>query len=392
MSRNVHDVLFGVGIAIPLLFFFHVFFVSINEAYELFMADFVQVIYDVIVFVFNIEFLWKSLIAVILGYFVFSLFQAAMQVQYVQKPYPDKSPTARAPLAMITILTLIVILFGIFSFFQTQTVFSDLSSLPFKDLSLYAQQGFWELIIIFAMGYMISLLVVSHLHQKMSPHRTLFFLILIFLAQLVLIKLFNLHKLFVLQSVFGLKDQRLVADGALLLMLITPILLILHVYGKIRREVILQVQFWGLLAVMVFFHLMPVDWLTTTVYPTQYYENDTAYKDYSYLLINAYDNVSYWPELMAEFQEVRPPRPQDYHWGPYKFICVPGIRTESEFTSHTGYLEQKYSNFSEKISLRYVGRFHLGEYRAYRFLKEHETEVQTFEAFLQDYCEKYSTK
>jgi hypothetical protein len=224
----------GLIITLPILAIFNKLFISINADYAYFIDHIWLSIWHVLVYIFNIVVIWKLITTGVLGYVAYSILQ----------PYSEEKPLVSSQsyiaLQIVKVLLVsVVLLFCLFSVFQSQTLFMRLGSLPFKELSLYTQHGFWQLLIVSVLGFALVSTLFRFAGKALWDHVSNKILVGIFLIELLLICLFTYHKLFSLQYFFGLKDQRVLATAAVTLISMTFVLLLGKLLGKIRSSTIL---------------------------------------------------------------------------------------------------------------------------------------------------------
>lgn len=406
------DVFRGFLFSLPILAIFHLLFSQINADYVTFTKDVLNWLWSVISYILDIELLWIVLKGFIQGYLLYVVFS----IEHTKEN--DKLVAKNWPLAIFKIvLASVVILFFVFSSFQSKLLLLDIFHLAFKEVSQYVQKGFIELLLVSFVGYALSLFILGHLPQESSKEQGhLQWFLTIFCLELITITVFIFHKLYALQAVFGFKDQRLLASGAALLILATFILLLFRIWKKISSTKIFHWQILLLASLMVFLHLINTDLFTSKYNSIRYTIGDVQYKDYSYLLGNSFDNVSEWPSLIKEAQKVGIPKPDEtYYWGHFsasnkdfygssyspicekqEMFCAPRFQencnTVEKYT-YSSYLEKRYQDLITKysslglktppIKLMAVN-FH--EYQAYRFIQENKSLIDTFISYAKSRC------
>ncbi len=368
-------------LSILVLWFFHVFFADINDEYLTFASLVLSKIYHFLEYIFDVEFWLRCTLGVTLAYFLFALFT----VRTTATPKCLAEWTLKD--SMYTVVGAVVVLFFIFSTFQTKLLYSDVSKMSFKSLSLYTQQGFWSLLIVAVFGYLLLLFSLwqkpLHTEEKSSWK----YLLAVFNVELFFICLFTFHKLGVLQHYFGFKDQRIVATLAVLLITMTFLLSLGRLAGRIGDSTVFQIQSYCLVFGVLFLSAINVDAMATRINPIGYYVNETKYKDYSYLLTNSLDNVSEWPSLMAEAEQTGIPVPDNYYWGKYSSLC--GTDSRSVLRDRQGRLVSRYSQMLSQPAVETLSTFNLREYQAYRFMQDNRERLEGFSVFVEAECLKH---
>jgi hypothetical protein len=361
-----------LGSLVPLLVF-HILFATVNQSYK-------DNIHAIVRFILDLDaFLWIGEIA------IQSLVIHALLT--VQLPLDRFSFAERERDVAVTISLLpIVLLFGIFSLFQTSAVAHAMSIQTFQELSLYVQRGFWELLVVGCLGYQFWLLV----HRRGKDLSTAFSvqqILSCFAGLLLLISLFTAHKVGLLQASFGFKDQRVYASLATALLGMGFILSLLHLRGRISTQAILRSSVTSFLLGSACLGVVNIDYVASLYNPVRFYVDEAPRRDLSYLLGNSFDNISAWEDLMQEGISVGIPTPRDYYWGRYLPLC----RTSRSSGAPTMYLLERHRALIQKYSapidsFRQIGRFHPREYAAYRWLLSHDELRQKFNLAVEESC------
>jgi hypothetical protein len=368
----------GLLLSIPVLLVFHALFTEVNSEYARFMNYFINLIVTAFEYVWNN--LKEFLQVIFLGYFFYGLFaQKAEQKTTIATPIgPENTRYA-------TLIGAVIVLFGIFSFFQSQLLFTDFRAVEFREVSLYVQNGFWELLTAAVIGYALALFIAKKIPtaQTTKPNRLTIFL-LIFCAELLLISLFSHHKLLTHQWLYGLKDQRVLASVAAGLITLTFFMLVAKLRKAIAASTILYVQLLSLLISLIALHGVNLDLMITRAHPIRYFIEEQPVKDYSYLLTNSFDNHSEWLVLMDEARASTAPTPKNYYWGTYRSLDgksgdrmdVPS-RVTSPFSDKLEYLQQKYENSTP--ALHELATYNLREHQSYQLYLANQ---ETFDSFV----------
>lgn len=387
-----------------LFYLFHLLFREVNDAYGAFMDPVIDWIWLV--------FFRGLLFTVIHAYLLFVLLNARSRAtQSFAMPSLRPLPTSTALLGVILVT-------GVFCVFQLKYVFVNAPHLKFSDLSQYTQKGFLQLLVAIVLGYAISLLAIGSREKWNVGSKSLALPIAVFLLELVLTTGFSAHKIFVLQYVFGLKDERILASVGILFICFSICLLQWRVLRYPKAIVLFRYQWQFLIGATLLFSLVNVDVVSTTLSPIRYYKDGKAFPDYSYLLGNSYDNVGYWPALMRDMREQNPPHPgRGYFWGfesprgrdlflgRYSPLCVrrPAQTklTAGDHTYHvpTGLLASAYQKYApneggnqtkEPFTLSRALDFNIHEYRAYALVRSSNAELRKFDEFLEQHCRTFS--
>jgi len=147
-------------LAIPLLLLFHLLFASVNSEYSSFADAILSAIGEIIRFFLNIEFLWDLFRIFAYAYLTYALLILRFE------PLTGRVGDWGLKESVHMVLGALVILFLIFSAFQSKLLFISPGSMPFKALSLYTQNGFWELLI-------AAVMLLSPLRAELRTCRTL---------------------------------------------------------------------------------------------------------------------------------------------------------------------------------------------------------------------------
>jgi hypothetical protein len=394
----------GLAIAVPLLAVFHGLFAQANAEYAWFVSEAFRKLWEALVWIWELD-LVEILIKTLLGGALFT---------WLLSPRLDQAQPAMSPLQRQIFIILeevvlaLVALFGLFSYFQGKLVFLDFGSLSFKELSTYVIHGFWELVAAALLGYIVSVVALNYLKKAelisltVAATKRLKWWLTIFTTELLMVIGFTLHKLYVHQLWFGLKDQRILATGAVLLILLTFGLFLLKLWRGWSDERVFSIQLWSLLAMILVFNVVNLDLFISRHHPISYYVDGQKYKDYSYLLGNSFDNYEVWPELAGEALAQQPPQPTEYYYGWYPSFCQRSVEigpyssyqrgrvrssTISYLQTKYSYLEEKYGSRAgqswEEWPLEERTQFNWREYQAYRVLQKDRA---TFDRLITEVC------
>ncbi len=374
----------GLILAVPILIVFHILFTLINSEYYHFTSQILEHLWRIIKYILDIDLIVFLLKTLITSYTYYILLTVS---EYSQSA--PRSPLASQLKKYSVILSTTIGLFALFSFFQSKLLLTNMVQLAFKTLSLYTQQGFWELILVSLLGYGLCLWVIHSIHKFDHQTTRIRLLLGIFVAELLLITIFSYHKLYWLQLIFGLKDQRILATSAVILITFTFILFLLRLYQRISPERIFSLQIIAFISLVCLLNIFNLDWIITKTYPISYYVNNAKYKDYSYLLGNSFDNYDQWLNLIREYEQVKPAQPNDYYWGWYEPICRMGYTYKtnridvrepiSYLEDHYQYVYNKYSQNGSDLTI--LTQFNLHEYQVYLLLQKYRRDV--FAPFLE---------
>lgn len=356
----------GMLLSLVPLFIFHALFSSVNREYAEAIDWILAIILDPIMLLRIFEaWLWSTLTY---AFFTARITEAAVT---------EEAPT------VTTILTLallpIAVLFGIFSLFQLDAVFVAMRLESFKELSLYVQKGFWELLTAAAIGYLCWYAVYcrgENVSSRITKSRVIGFFCLL----LILISAFTAHKLALLQASFGFKDQRFFASLASILLAWVFTLSFLHICRFISGTVVFHSGLSALIVSTALLGVCNVDLLAARDNPIRFYIDEQPRRDLSYLLGNSFDNVQEWETLMTEGIEQGLPMPRDYYWGRYFPLCY---NSRSASPRDRVYLVSRHDRLAKKYSraidsLRQIGMYNLAEYEAYRWILSNSGLVNKF--------------
>ncbi len=368
------DVLRGVALAIFPLIIFHLLFSRVNEDYAAFMSVVIKEIFD--------PETWRIFIQSLLsGAFFYTFFTSRTSAERVTALLQIERRRALA-----VMLVPVLVLFGLFALFQLNALIAASGLTVFKALSLYVQRGFWELISAASLGGALWL-YVRYGGTDLSTKTSLRALLGVFLLTLLACVVFTLHKLGLLQALYGLKDQRIFATAAALLIGGALVLGGFVLRERLSYERAWRVGTFAYLITVVALGYLNIDLLVTRLHPIHFYVKGESVKDYSYLLGNSVDNLSAWEELMLEGMQRGIPVAEGYYWGNYEPLC----RRERETGVARVYLRRQHARLMAAYSastdhLRDYGRFNLREYAAYHWLLSHAELTKRFFAFVEANC------
>jgi hypothetical protein len=367
-----------VLVSAGVLLVFHLLFAQVNAEYATFVQGWLERLLSVLEYIFNIHFLYDCSYTALLGFMIFNALCERMETEE-REPYTPLRDT------VATAVGASVLLFLVFIRFQGKLLFTPASSLSFHDLSLYVQKGFWELLVIAAFGYSLICFALQQRPLSAEQHSRWKQLLALFTAELLTICAFCAHKIGILQAYFGLKDQRIIASVAILLVTGTFLLILLRLFRNLSAQRIFAIQVYSLTSCVLLLSAVNVDWFLTRVRPTTYYVRGQAFLDYSYLLTNSFDNSSEWPSIIAEAEKTGIPLPENYYWGSYRSLCTPG--RNNPLTRQWTAVRERYSDMENRPTLRQLSQFNFNEWHASQILKDHAEEFARFERFVTRSCQ-----
>jgi hypothetical protein len=368
----------GMALALLPLGVFHVLFAQVNLEYRQFM-DWLWSLLD-------IELIKLLCYAIFQSFLLHSLLSARISQPYLRSVLERSKSWSFALLPILA-------LFFTFSLFQGKYLGLNLQILDFKQLSLYTQHGFWELLAAAGVGHMIWLVVRSR-GENLSGRFTVSGLLLVFTLELLAISVFTFHKVVALQWIFGLKDTRLAATLAAAIITLNFLACLMILIGKLAKERLFSLQALLLLAAVSIMAAPGLDNLLTRAHPISYAVAGRWYKDYSYLLSNSLDNQESWGELILEAMEIEPPAPEDYYWGDYNPLC----RIESRYSYSSepagnprSFVREFHQSLIDRMKLPAGGlkglfNYHYREKAAHAWLRVNQGLLEDFYRFVQENC------
>lgn len=361
----------AIIVLVPVCFIFHLLFASINNDYDAFMSFILDRIWLVLRYIVDLELIWET---VIQAYLIHALLSVDLEGQKPEAAAP-RSGVIRFTIVLIPV----VLLFFVFSSFQGRFLLANLSSWPFKTLSLYTQQGFWELFFVAIIGYILWAATLVYEPENSERPGLLRSLLIAFTLELLAVVLFTAHKVAVLQAYFGLKDQRIFASAAVLLIGLTFALCLLRLIKLVSDQQIFCSQYLAFLMAAAVLSLSNIDLMITVTYPISYFHGNQRYKDYSYLLTNSFDNADEWMELIREAQSTGVPEPENYYWGRYApLIERKGGICSAPLLTKLSQLKQKYSANGKTHSLPELLQTNLAERNALRVVNTNSAAIHHF--------------
>lgn len=395
--------------SILLFYIFHLLFSEINSDYKAFMDPFVQWLWT--------TFIKNACLTLIHAYLMYALLTG-------KRFEPRGTASLSLPgVTAIVVLAGLVFVTAVFTFFQTRFILLDAPELKFAELSKYTQKGFLQLIVAIILGYCITLFSIHSNERAARRSIPLIGLILFFLFELFFSAFFSGHKLYLLQSVFGLKDQRILASVGVLFVFFSLVLLAWRSLRSGEERPGFKYQILFLLVSVSLVSIFNVDSLATRVNTIRYYRDNVSYPDYSYLLGNSYDNVDEWPGLISRMQAQKPPHPgPGYFWGfespsgsdaflgkyspfchsrapdSYVYRKAPDGVPRLVPTQLLAQALRKYGKPGEGVTIEGMPlgqasfelseflNFNWREYQAYVYIRDSPDEILKFTAFVEGYC------
>jgi hypothetical protein len=374
--------IWGIIYSAPILIIFHLLFASVNEDYSNFVLNIAVSIWNILKIIINIDFIINIFQLFIVSYLTFTIFTTRFECLFGK----NSSPSSREWVHLL--IGSSICLFALFSSFQSKLLFINTSTIDFKTLSLYTQKGFWELLLAASLGYLVFLFAIWSRPVESNSWKNL---LLLFCSGLMLITLFSFHKLALLQFIFGLKDQRILATTAVLLILLTCILAFLRVIKKSDSEHTFRLQIYGLIGAVSFLSIINLDLMITKFWPTSYYIEGKKSKDFGYLLNNSLDNYSEWLTLMDEVEKVGLRYPENYYWGAYKPLCSnhSNRSTHFEWQDSLNYLLTNYDHKSNNGTIRDYLATNYRVRKATELYRDNWNRFNKFFAYMSNNCPEY---
>ena len=384
---------------------FHALFASINQDYNQFVSEFITVVYQYLLIIIDIELIITTLVN--------SYVLCAVLRSFEDVKREEELKEYQFAIKALGLLIPVTLLFTVFCYFQSKALFLDLTLLPFHQLSLYTQRGFWELLLAAAIGYGIWLYGESKLDQdNYHKQHLLYLLLLLFTFELLLLAIFSGHKLFFLQSLFGLKDQRVLATLAVALISLTFILCFMKLFHKVNAERIFSLQYLCLLGCISLCSIGNLDYAITKISPLGFYLDSGFVKDYGYLLTNSQDNYTEWNSLIQEAQHTGIDFPRNYYSGNYRPLCIRPrkksrvnmpLRDLWEKELLLGYMYKFKSSIPKQLTKKGITFSHRAKYpglnrinayltlnyhhyNAYRWLYNNREKVRNFYQYIENHC------
>lgn len=360
----------GLLLSLPIVLVLHLLFASVNHSYGFFVTSIARNI-------FTLDSLRLCLGTLFHGFLILTL--ATAVTPEPAEPSPGERPKSQS---WTTVLGSVTAISYLFLCFQVASVAIMSRPLPFEILSRYVQKGFWQLLAASIIGYSVLLLgrmYGASIGSSLSP----FNLSRAMLTALIVLVGVTLHKLVLLQSTFGFKDQRIAADIVLLLLGTGAIVELLKFKWNVSRIPIIAT-----VAVLagVLLSVVNVDLLSGRINPVRYAVGERSYRDVSYLLTNSYDNYPMWGELIEQIEHTEL-EPQGYYWGRFYSLCT----KQYSNGQNTFYVRQRHQYLLDKytaklVSIRQIGRINFREYFAYRWLVDNEERVSEMYRQLETKC------
>lgn len=269
----------GLVFSLPVVVVLHVVFASLN-------AEYASATYWVLETVLNPSFWELAAQCLCQSMLVYALLTAQLSDQDRQKylsAADDKlltsPPHGRA--WSIGVFPIMVVI-SVFALFQGKLIASGLAELSFKEISLYAQHGFRRLLLVVGLGYMIWVFVQRR-GAELNPRWTVRRILLLLLGEILLIAAFAGHKIVYLQYLYGLKDSRILATAAVVLIVFFLALCCVRTLGCGRQQWLFTAPLLGFLAVVSGVTVINLEGAVTRWHPISYYSAGQHRKDYAYL-------------------------------------------------------------------------------------------------------------
>ncbi len=244
-KRVIGQVLRGLLVAVPFLLVFAVLFSSADLAFGKYASDFFRS--------FSLgTILAKALIILIVSLFLIGAFSAACSGKFLSDAEEAPKPKRDNALAASTFLLLINLLFLAFIAFQITYLFGGAEHIERLGFTYadYARKGFFELIAVTAVSFMM-LLGLEHLLARQEGRHSLAFKLLSSMHVLLVIAIVvSAHQRLVLyEQAYGFTTMRLFAH-AFVFLLAAACLVLLYKIARSERDQVLA--FHLLLLALVF--------------------------------------------------------------------------------------------------------------------------------------------
>jgi hypothetical protein len=366
----LRGLLFGLG---PLICF-HLLFAEVNQRYAAFVAAVLDILFD-----------WEFWRLVLQGAAQSWLLYGLLRVKIEKRSGAEVMRTAEWCYALLPCLAL----FALFSYFQAEYLGMDILQGAFKELSLYVQRGFWELVAAALLGYLFWAAVAQR-GQDPGGLLRMRRLLRVFALELALIAVFVMHKVVLHQAVFGLKDTRIAATLGAIVALVTFAMCAAQTFDKLTLSRILPAQLVLTAVFITGMSLANVDRLLTTIHPIRYRVGAAYHPDLAYLLMNSFDNWGEWGGLMLGAIEQGIPAVDQYYWGRYTPLCR-CARGASGQTARVNYFRRHLQTLQEQSRgglerVRAVFRYNMRIADARLWVSANKNLVQAFDELVEKEC------
>jgi hypothetical protein len=355
----------SIIVSAPFLALFHYLFSRVNPSYAEFVTLILTTVFSMNVFIYAFEILVQ-----------FAFLQALFSSEDLPTISHEVSIQRYKPVSLA--LLPLCGMFVLFSLFQSTAIAQIEITSEFQALSHYVQRGFWELVWIGVIGCICWLAVFlrgENISQLLTTRRVTG----LFAALCVLVGAFTLHKVGLLQLLFGYKDHRIYATALTCnLMVVLAGACVISFRSTPFKRVFTTCRV-SLLITAAILALLNVDLLCSSINPIRFRVDGVEKKDYSYLLGNSFDNTQVWESLMTEVISEGVKIPEGYYWGSYRPLCLyyPSTqRVDLVIKTHFDSLIEKYSTPTKSV-LDYID-FNIAEYRAYSWLLSHSNLLEQF--------------
>lgn len=229
-KKKAYEIILGVFIAIPILFILIKLLSSADEVFS-------HYVYNII---FNIRYInigdtaKKLLSSVVFALFIFGLY-CSFLVKLKQNDNKVKNKVNFNPVVVITMLTLITLLYSIFTKIQISYLYIKKSMPEGFSYSEYARNGFFQLVFIVVVNIILVVLIKSHttdINEKENK-------ILLILYSLITILTFSMdisafYKIRLYIIVFGFTRLRILVSIFIVFLALILFLLLMFIWKNIN--------------------------------------------------------------------------------------------------------------------------------------------------------------
>ena len=227
-NKKILHILLGLVIGIPIC----IVLLILLSSGDYYFGYFIENIIDKVLTDFNIEFIWKNLVVISLSFiFTFSIF-----INYMLNRKIDKNESKLIDVSSITISTILIlvnIIFSVFLISEISKLTTNFLHVPIKyTYAEYAREGFFQLLIITSINFIITLFTIYK--TKLKNNKIVKTLLLILIGFSILLIFNSYYRMILYINAYTFTILRLQVILFLMLELILFILLIKKIVSEIH--------------------------------------------------------------------------------------------------------------------------------------------------------------
>lgn len=291
-------ILIGVGISLPLLLVVLSLLSEADSVFGYFLSEIPRMLFDLEAMEGTFRIILILLVSLGTFAYLWSLIAPREESVEIKNPVPQKK-IAWDGIILVTILTIINLVYAVFTIIQISYLFSGAETVLPDGMTYaeYARKGFGELVMVTIINFIILL---SFMHLTSKDKRAVYRMVQILLSILTVCTGFMLFsayfRLSLYEAAYGYTYSRLLAHAFMLFLFVLFVIALV----KIWRDGISLIKYYAMTGMIAYLILnyINIDVMIAKYNASRYEE--TGRIDVAYLTGLSYDAVPYIMQLMPD--------------------------------------------------------------------------------------------